>query len=212
MLRHVPIVRGLVRLAAALAPVFARRQPGAGPERPIFAAALALPLAFAFLPELVANTLGLSTTVLFVIWLFRGRTLSLHGAEHRAIAAAESRTLAATWSGAARPSRFALRCGTNFAALALPLTFAVQQGWPFDVASYTPIVLTGLSLGFAMELWQVVHAAPRRLARLILAPGLTLQRLTTREPTLEETRTALRAVATVLSEAIPPPAPAAASA
>jgi uncharacterized protein YqhQ len=200
-LRHVPIVRGLLRLVTALAPIFARRPGRGGRERSVFAAALGLPLAFVFLPALIANIVGLVTTVAFVIWLFRGRTLYLHGAEHRAISAAETRALRSTWEGTARPSRYALRCGTNFAVLALPLVFALDHWWPFAATPYTPIVLTCLSLGFAMEVWQAVHAAPRGLARIVLAPGLALQRLTTREPTLEETRTALRAVATVLADA-----------
>jgi uncharacterized protein YqhQ len=197
--RRIPILRGLVRLAGALLPVFARGQGGAARERPVFASALALPLAFAFLPELLATALGVLTSLLFIAWLFRGRTLFLHGAEHRAIAAAERRELVATWTGNTRPSRFALRCGTNFAALALPLTFLVQEWWPFAPAPYTPIVLTAFSLGLAMELWQAVHAGPRHVARALLVPGLVLQRLTTREPTLDETRVALRAVAATLA-------------
>jgi uncharacterized protein YqhQ len=36
------------------------------------------------------------------------------------------------------------------------------------------------------------------MARVFLYPGLALQRLTTREPTIEETRLALTAVASVL--------------
>jgi uncharacterized protein YqhQ len=37
-----------------------------------------------------------------------------------------------------------------------------------------------------------------RLARVVLLPGLGLQRLTTREPRLDETRVALTALAAVL--------------
>jgi uncharacterized protein YqhQ len=55
-----------------------------------------------------------------------------------------------------------------------------------------------LSLALTMELWLLVQASPRRLARAFLVPGLGLQRLTTREPTLAETRVALTAVASVL--------------
>ncbi len=50
-----------------------------------------------------------------------------------------------------------------------------------------------------MELWLAVEASTRRVARVFLLPGLGLQRLTTREPRLEETRIALRAVESVLS-------------
>jgi uncharacterized protein YqhQ len=91
-----------------------------------------------------------------------------------------------------------VRCGTNFAALALPVTFAADIFWPFTPALYTPFVILLLSLGITMELWQAVQAAPLRIARVLLAPGLALQRVTTQEPKLEETRIALRAVASVL--------------
>jgi uncharacterized protein YqhQ len=39
---------------------------------------------------------------------------------------------------------------------------------------------------------------------VLLLPGLGLQRLTTREPTLEETRLALRATASVLRRELQP--------
>src|SRR5438045_1039956 len=73
--RLVPILRGLLRLTSALGPVFGRRGAGSGRERLVFAAALVLPLAFAFLPHLEATVLGALTAVLFLVWLFRGRTL-----------------------------------------------------------------------------------------------------------------------------------------
>jgi hypothetical protein len=197
-LRRVPLLRGLLRLVLALAPLFTIGGRAGQREAPVFAAALTLPIAFAFLPGSLATSIGIATGACFLLWLFRGRTLYLHGAEHRAIAAAESRTLLATWHGQTKPSRFALRCGTNFAVLALPITFVLQHWWPSTPAVYTQLALTIFSLGLAMEVWQAVHAGPQALVRIILAPGLALQRLTTQEPTLEETRVALRAVAAVL--------------
>jgi uncharacterized protein YqhQ len=146
----------------------------------------------------VALATGFVVTALLFFLLFRGRTLALHGAEHRAIAAAEGRQLEKTWEGSARPSRFSLRCGTNFAALAAPITFAADQVWPLSVALWTPLVVTMLSLALTMELWQLVQGSSSRLARAFLLPGLALQRVTTREPSLDETRVALRAVDSVL--------------
>ena len=55
-----------------------------------------------------------------------------------------------------------------------------------------------LSLALTMELWLAVEGSARRIARVFLLPGLGLQRLTTREPRLDETRVALRAVESVL--------------
>jgi uncharacterized protein YqhQ len=70
--------------------------------------------------------------------------------------------------------------------------------WPFPQAFWTPILLAALTLGVSMELWRGVQGSARRGARLFLLPGLALQRLTTREPELAETRLALTAVASVL--------------
>jgi uncharacterized protein YqhQ len=55
-----------------------------------------------------------------------------------------------------------------------------------------------LALGLTMELWVAIEGRTHRVARALLLPGLLLQRLTTREPRLEETRVALRATASVL--------------
>jgi uncharacterized protein YqhQ len=134
-----------------------------------------------------------------LVWLLRGRTLHLHGAEHRAIAAVEERRLASTWAGEARPSRFAARCGTNFAALVMPVTLAAERLWPLPTtALVTPLADKHVSLALTMELWRLVQGSTRRVARILLLPGLALQRLTTREPSLDETRLALLATASVL--------------
>ena len=162
-------------------------------------AALFLPFGLVLVSQAAALAAGFALTAVLFWLLFRGRTLALHGAEHRAIAAAEARSLEETWEGGARPSRFSLRCGTNFAALAAPITFAADQVWPLSVALWTPLAVTMLSLALTMELWQFVQGSSSRLARALLLPGLALQRVTTREPELVETRIALRAVESVLA-------------
>jgi uncharacterized protein YqhQ len=197
-LRRIPLVRGLLRLGLALAPLFGSKSVARRRERAVLAAAILAPLALVFLPESAALPMAITLAVLLLCWLLRGRTLFLHGAEHRAIAAAEAGSLVATWDGAARPSRFSPRCGTNFAALVLPVSVAADHLWPLPVAAYTPFAVTLISLALTMELWQLVQASRHRFARVFLVPGLALQRLTTREPSVEETRVALGAVASVL--------------
>jgi uncharacterized protein YqhQ len=167
-------------------------------ERLFLLVALLAPLSLVFLPQSASLPLGIATGVLLVAWMLRGRTLFLHGAEHRAIAAAETRDLIPTWVGAKKPSRFAPRCGTNFAALVFPVSVLADRLWPLPAAAYTPFAVTLLSLALTMELWQVVQASRYRVARAFLVPGLALQRLTTQEPRLEETQVALTAVASVL--------------
>jgi Protein of unknown function (DUF1385) len=196
--QRVPLLRGLGKLAAAVSPMFRKRGVAGRREKRLFAAVLVAPLGFVFLPNAAAWVAWGLVTVALLAWLFRGGTLRLHGAEHRAIGAAEERRLAPAWEGSARPSRFSLRCGTNFAALAIPVTVLADAFWPFAAALYTPLLISVLSLALTMEVWRVVQASGTRLARAVLLPGLALQRLTTREPSLAETQVALTAVAAVL--------------
>jgi hypothetical protein len=196
--RGVPLLRGLLRLSASVSPLFRGDGITRTRERLLLTAALLAPCAFVLLSSRASVIAGLVLTGALLTWLLRGRTLYLHGAEHRAIAAAEGHTLAATWRGDERPSRFSLRCGTNFVALVLPLGIVADRLWPFPQALWTPLLLAALTLGVSMELWRAVQGSSRRGARAVLLPGLALQRLTTREPTLDETRLALTAVASVL--------------
>lgn len=197
--RRVPLLRGLARLAASLTPLARGRGVAGRKERLILLAALAAPVLAYLAPGPAQLPVALAATLGLLVWLFRGRTLNLHGAEHRAIGAAEQRALVAAWTGEASPSRFARRCGTNFAALALPVALLAELFWPVPLGAVaTPVLASLLSLALTMELWQVVQGSNGRASRALLVPGLALQRLTTREPSLDETRTALRAVASVL--------------
>ena len=195
-LERVPLARGLLRLSASLSPLLRRSGVAGRRERPLLVAALLAPFLLVFLPEALRLPVGLVATVGLAAWMLRGRTLRLHGAEHRAIAAVEERRLIATWNGLAKPTRFSPRCGTNFAAVLLPMTWLADRVWPLPVALWTPLAVTAVSLALSMELWRVVQSTPA--LRVILLPGLALQRVTTREPELDETRIALRAAASVL--------------
>ena len=149
-----------------------RRGGGAGRiERLVLLAVVLAPIAFVFLPSRAALVAGILMGIGLVFWLMRGRTLYLHGAEHRAIAAAEQGLLEKTWDGDARPSRFSLRCGTNFVALALPMSLLADRLWPFAPALWTPVVVAVVSLGLTMELWRAVRAPRSRLRGPFSCPG-----------------------------------------
>jgi uncharacterized protein YqhQ len=195
---RIPLLRGMAKLAAAFTPLFRRRGVARRRERWILASLMVAPLGLVLLPPALAWACWGLLTVALLAWLFRGRTLRLHGAEHRAIAAVEERRLEETWQGTARPTRFSPRCGTNFAALVLPITFLAERVWPFAPALYTPLLVTILSLAVTMELWRAVQASSKSFVRALLFPGLALQRLTTREPALVDTRVALTAASAVL--------------
>ena len=190
---RLPFLRGLVKLFAALVPLFSRGSATRRPEKLLMLGVLAAPLPLALLPS-GYRTLALpALTVGLAAWMLRGRTLRLHGAEHRAIAAAESRSLVASWNGDARPSRFSTRCGTNCAALLVPVSTLLDRLWVLPTTALTPVLVTLVSLMVAMEVWLAAQRRARsRFGRLVVAPGLLLQRVTTREPTLADTRVALR--------------------
>ena len=197
-LQRLPLARGLTRLWASLAPVL--RPGGIAPsrERWLILSAVLAPLGLAFVGGRWSTAGGIGLSLLLLFTILRGRALHLHGAEHRAITATEERRLAATWRGAAAPSRFSPRCGTNFAALALPVTFFADRLLPLAPAFWTPLVIMVLSLALTMELWRLVQRSSRWFWQAFLLPGMALQRLTTREPRLDETQVALTAVAAVL--------------
>jgi uncharacterized protein YqhQ len=197
-LAKLPLVRGLVRLGSAIAPLFRNTGVARRYERPLLALAMLVPFGFVFLPHRLGTAAGIAITLALLAWLFRGRTRSLHGAEHRAIAAVEERRLVATWAGGARPTRFARRCGTNFAALVLPVAALGDAFVPVPGAFLGTVLVAVLSLALTMELWRAVQSSERFVARIFLVPGLALQRLTTAEPRLDETQVALRATASVL--------------
>ncbi len=197
-LKRIPMLRGLCKLSIAVAPLFRRGGVAPARERALLAGAVAVSFALPLLPGRVALIGGLVTAFVLVAWMLRGRTLFLHGAEHRAIAAAERGELASTWRGETEPSRFSPRCGTNFAALAVAVSVLADRVAPLPATFYASAGLVLASLALTMELWVAVQASTARAARIFLLPGLALQRLTTREPALTETHTALRAVDSVL--------------
>jgi hypothetical protein len=101
---RLPFARGLVKLAVSLAPLLSRKGTARGGERLFLVAALLAPLPLTAVPSAYPTAALAASILALVAWMLWGRTHRLHGAEHRAIAAAELRRLVATWHGLARPS------------------------------------------------------------------------------------------------------------
>jgi len=196
---RLPLVRGLAKLAVSLAPLLGRRGTTRPAERLLLLAALLAPLPLTAVPGADRSWILGASIAALLAWMLRGRTLRLHGAEHRAIAAAEARLLVDTWHGRACPSRFSLRCGTNFAALLVPVSLGLERLWIVPPSALTPVFVSLAALTLTMEIWIAAQRWLSSVGRVAMLPGLFLQRLTTREPSLEDTRVALRAVAGVLA-------------
>ena len=195
----VPLLRGLVRLCASLSPLFRGRGVARRSER----SRRRDRRAAALVPDRVESTRRRPlATVALLGWLCAADALP---ARRRAPCDRRARGAAPrARPGTARPpSRFSLRCGTNFAALVLPVAVLGERCGRCPRGSSPRVVGPLLALALTMELWQLVQVFPR-LARVVLLPGLGLQRLTTREPRLDETRVALTALAAVLRRELSP--------
>jgi uncharacterized protein YqhQ len=124
-----------------------------------------------------------------------------HAAEHKAINAYE----AGEELTPERVDRFSLihpRCGTAFLLWVMVIAIFVfaffgQPAWYWLIASR--ILMLPLIAGLAYELIRFAgkHQG-NRIVMALLAPGLWLQRLTTRKPSLDQIEVSIRALEEVL--------------
>ena len=130
------------------------------------------------------------------------RVFQYHGAEHKAIAAYENDAELSAES-AQRFSTEHVRCGTNFLLTVMATTIVVyafvgRPSLPWLIVSR--IVLIPLIAGLAYE---VIRFSARhmqwRWVRIAMKPGLSLQKLTTREPTLDQVEVAVVSLRAVLT-------------
>jgi uncharacterized protein YqhQ len=130
------------------------------------------------------------------------RVFQYHGAEHKTIAAYEN-GVELTPETAQQFSTAHVRCGTNFLLIVMVVAVFVYSVIPrpniwFVIGSR--IVLVPLIAGLSYEvIRQAAKNMQRGWVRALMRPGLLLQKLTTREPELDQLEvaiTSLRAVFT----------------
>ena len=128
------------------------------------------------------------------------RVFEYHGAEHKAINAYE----AGEELEPETVKRYSLihpRCGTAFLLWVMVIAVFVfaffgRPAWYWLIVER--IALLPLIAGLAYELIRFAGKHQNRVVMTILAPGLWLQRLTTREPSLEQLEVSIRALREVL--------------
>jgi uncharacterized protein YqhQ len=129
------------------------------------------------------------------------RVFQYHAAEHKAINALEADDELKP-EIVQRHSLLHVRCGTAFLLYVMVIAifvfaFVGQPVWYWLIASR--ILLLPVIAGIAYEVIKFAGTHPHNPAlRTILAPGLWLQRLTTREPTLDQIEVSIRALREVL--------------
>ena len=113
------------------------------------------------------------------------RVFGYHGAEHKAINAMEH-GVPLDVPHVRQASRVHTRCGTGFLLLVVVVSivvFAFVGSPSILIKVVSRVLLVPVVAGIAYELMRLGAANYRyRVVRLLLAPGLALQGLTTREP------------------------------
>ncbi len=177
-------------------------------------------LLFKVSPALITNWLPIESTSWFVVveGLIRvsifilylvivgfmpdlKRVFQYHAAEHKAINAYEAGD-SLDPETVQRHSLIHVRCGTAFLLYVMVIAifvfaFVGQPGWFWLIASR--ILLLPVIAGIAYEVIRFAGKHPRNpVLRTIMAPGLWLQRLTTRAPSLDQIEVSIRALHEVL--------------
>jgi uncharacterized protein YqhQ len=190
----------------------------------IFAFAIAIGFAvllFKVSPALITDWIGIKRTgwfviveglirvTIFVIYLSAislfpdlRRVFQYHAAEHKAINAYEAGEELEPET-VQRHSLIHPRCGTAFLLWVMVIAIFVfaffgRPAWYWLIA--TRILLLPVIAGLAYELIRFAGKHQRnRILMALLAPGLWLQRLTTRQPSLDQIEVSIRALKEVLA-------------
>jgi uncharacterized protein YqhQ len=152
---------------------------------------------------------GVLRTSIFLGYLFllsripdMKRVFQYHGAEHKVISCYEARD-ELTPARASLYSRLHPRCGTSF--LLIVMIMAIFVFAPVGLPAWWLLVLTRIigipviaGLSFEVIKWAGRNRS-RGWVQAVMWPGLQLQKLTTREPDLDQLAVAIAALDTVLA-------------
>lgn len=131
------------------------------------------------------------------------RVYEYHGAEHKTIACYEAGE-ELTAENAKKHKRFHPRCGTSFILIILILSILLFLAVPAELQVLyrfaLRIVMLPLTVGIGYEIIKLVGRHDNKFTRIISAPGLWLQRLTTREPDEKQIEVAIASLKAVMPE------------
>lgn len=157
---------------------------------------------------------GIIRIVIFIVYLASvslmkdiKRTFSYHGAEHKSIACYEA-GLELTPENARKCSRFHPRCGTSFLFVMLLISIIIGIFIPeFENAPWLRYVLKiatiPVVMGVGYEFIMIAGKHRNWLTRALSAPGLWMQRITTKEPDDYQLAVAICAIKSTMPEEFP---------
>lgn len=131
------------------------------------------------------------------------RVFQYHGAEHKSIFAFEAGE-ELTIENVRKYSRLHPRCGTSFLLIVMVVSIVIfsmiPKLWPFYFKAGSRVILLPLIAGVSYEFlkWSARND-DTPLVKMIIAPGLALQKLTTREPDDSQMEVAIRSMEEALS-------------
>jgi uncharacterized protein YqhQ len=130
------------------------------------------------------------------------RFFAYHGAEHKAIKVYE-RGEELVPENARKLDTSHVRCGTSFVLYVLVLSILVfsllgVEGWLFMVLSRLIVIPLVAGIAFEFIMWSARHQ-DNPAVRVLVWPGLQMQKLTTREPTDDMVEVAMASLKKVLA-------------
>lgn len=130
------------------------------------------------------------------------RVFEYHGAEHKSIACYEA-GLPLTVENIRPQRRFHPRCGTSFLFLVVFISIIVGSFISWDnpaIRMLLKLALIPVVVGISYELIKLAGRSDGMLTRIISAPGMWLQRITTCEPDDSQIECAIAALEAVIPE------------
>ena len=168
-------------------------------------------------PTVIAVLEGVLKVTIFIVYLLLvsmmkeiKRTFMYHGAEHKTIACFEAGE-ELTPENAAKHRRFHPRCGTSFMFLMIAIGIAVgmfvrnilPEGTHTIVISLVKLALLPITMGVGYEILMIAGKHDNIVTRIISAPGMWVQRITTKEPTLDMLEVAIVSTKCALRDDFP---------
>jgi uncharacterized protein YqhQ len=168
----------------------------------LFEASIPNSIVFVVIEKVVRISIFLAYILLVSRLSHLQRVFQYHGAEHKTISCYEA-GLDLTPENAQRFSRLHPRCGTSFMLIVMIVAIFVfaplgKLDWHWLLISRVVGIPLIAGLAFEVIKW-FGRNRTKRWARVLMWPGLQLQRLTTREPELAQLAVAIAALEAVLA-------------
>ncbi len=193
----------------------------------VLGVALALGL-FVFLPALIGRGVsylfggdigiwqsvieGVMKVVIFIVYMLLvsmmkdiRRTFEYHGAEHKSIFCYESGE-ELTVENVKKHGRFHPRCGTSFMFVMIFIGIVLGFFIPFETVwlrTLCKILLLPITMGIGYEFLMYAGKHDNWLIRALSAPGLWMQRITTKEPDEKQIEVAIASLKHALPDEFP---------